>query len=411
MNSKLYIPKTISVGFQQRSDTFTGKLGYIIYTDHKGVLRKEASWNSWRDKKIDTVTVDNTPQPGFTLNKGIKRDGYWGSGRSVIRVWDPRDFEFEISVDNLIGILMHADVSKRDITEPCVFAWNGTELILLPTNSIEYQESVAHTDKIERKFSARDLVVGHTYAVRREEKSVVYLGSHPRYEVVKYSSCDRYGFPEKITLDKKPKKGHVFIDPTPDSYGHNEVYVKDPAAFISHVEIEEVHQEFASLVDKYYTRAESQPLAGLCISESTNQHCHSGWFALNETDFVELDVNTSSWGDDLHRVTFSRFARYDVENNAILLSHEGYNVGRNYWHGNSVTPHRIPGLDQTMPAVVQQIAELQTAILAALANWDKRDQNTWSEHYKRIKAAITSAKMGDLQLILADGKRSIDHNL
>lgn len=61
MHNTLYIPKTITVGFQERKDTFTGKLGYVIYTDHKGVLRKESSWQSWRDKNIESITVDNTP--------------------------------------------------------------------------------------------------------------------------------------------------------------------------------------------------------------------------------------------------------------------------------------------------------------------------------------------------------------
>lgn len=50
MNEKLYIPKKLNVGFQLRSDTYTGKLGYIIYWDDKGKLRKENSWQSWRHK-------------------------------------------------------------------------------------------------------------------------------------------------------------------------------------------------------------------------------------------------------------------------------------------------------------------------------------------------------------------------
>ncbi len=40
---KFFIPSKIKVGFQERSDTYTGKLAYIIYYDNKGVLRKERS--------------------------------------------------------------------------------------------------------------------------------------------------------------------------------------------------------------------------------------------------------------------------------------------------------------------------------------------------------------------------------
>ena len=49
---QLYIPKKINVGYQKREDTYTKKLGYVIYYDDKGVLRKEQSWKNWRDKSI-----------------------------------------------------------------------------------------------------------------------------------------------------------------------------------------------------------------------------------------------------------------------------------------------------------------------------------------------------------------------
>ena len=124
MKSNLFIPKKIHVGFQNRSDTYTGKLAYVIYEDEKGKLRKETSWNSWRDKNIEVKVLDNKPINGFTFNKDIRRESYyWGNGRNVFRVYDQRDFEFEISAGNLVGILAHSDISKREITEECVFAW------------------------------------------------------------------------------------------------------------------------------------------------------------------------------------------------------------------------------------------------------------------------------------------------
>lgn len=53
MHNTLYIPKKLNVGFQKRDDTYTGLLGYVIYWDDKGKLRKEPSWNSWRHKPGD----------------------------------------------------------------------------------------------------------------------------------------------------------------------------------------------------------------------------------------------------------------------------------------------------------------------------------------------------------------------
>jgi hypothetical protein len=60
LKSSIFIPKTINVGFQNRSDTYTGKLGYVIYYDEKGKLRKEASWNSWRDENIPNEEFEET---------------------------------------------------------------------------------------------------------------------------------------------------------------------------------------------------------------------------------------------------------------------------------------------------------------------------------------------------------------
>ena len=49
-NSKLYIPKKCKVGLQKRDDTYTKKLGYVIYHDGK-IWRKETSWENWRHKE------------------------------------------------------------------------------------------------------------------------------------------------------------------------------------------------------------------------------------------------------------------------------------------------------------------------------------------------------------------------
>src|SRR5271170_5491801 len=102
---QLFIPDKIKIGFQEREGTYTKKLAYVIYFDQKGVLRKEKSWESWRDKKIPALEFSNESTAGFVLNKGVggQRCSYgWNARNEYIRVYDPRDFEFEISVANLL---------------------------------------------------------------------------------------------------------------------------------------------------------------------------------------------------------------------------------------------------------------------------------------------------------------------
>jgi hypothetical protein len=408
MHSQLYIPKTITVGFQKRTDTFTGKLAYVIYTDHTGKLRKEASWNSWRSKDIEPVTVDNTPQNGFTFNKGVKRDGYWGSGRSVIRVWDPRDFEFEISVDNLIGILMHADVSKRDITEPCVFAWNGTELLLLPTNSLEYQESLKHTAKQGKKFSSRDLVIGHTYGIKKDSTTrVVYLGRLQRFEVQSVASNgenDRYsGRTCAYRQVQKKEKGHVFMD-----VATNEVLVKDPSAYIDTVVSDEVLDTFPAMMDKYYSSAESQPIigAGLRHGQPGRYGYNLTWFQVGE-EFVEITINESHHSDITSVV--SKFARFDPTTNRLLVSHDGYQASRYYSHERSWNPYNPTSLTGTSDAVVAKMQQINAAIAeiypAKTGGWIP-----YEDRAKYRKALSEKTGLGDLVFKLQDGKLAADHD-
>ena len=53
MTSNIFIPKRLKVGFNERSDTYSKKLAYVIYWDDKGKLRKQDSWEHWRDKDIE----------------------------------------------------------------------------------------------------------------------------------------------------------------------------------------------------------------------------------------------------------------------------------------------------------------------------------------------------------------------
>ena len=64
-----FIPEKINVGFQERNDTYTNKLAYVIYFDEKNVLRKEKSWDGWRDKKIPNEIFENVPTSGFVSFK------------------------------------------------------------------------------------------------------------------------------------------------------------------------------------------------------------------------------------------------------------------------------------------------------------------------------------------------------
>ena len=192
MKSQLNIPKTILIGQVKRTDTYTGRLGYVIYKDEKGKLRKETSWQGWRDKSIEPIITDNVPTEGFVLNRNGGGNGGsnhydWYERKAFIRVYDPRDFECEISVENLLFILRYADCSRgKGLEGKFLYAWDGKDLVLLPEGCNEYKESMEFTDLKTMKVAAKELVPGHSYYTKDQE-TLVYLGKY-NYATSSYRS-------------------------------------------------------------------------------------------------------------------------------------------------------------------------------------------------------------------------------
>ena len=186
MNSNIFVPKTINVGYQNRSGTYTGKLAYVIYYDEKGKLRKEASWNSWRDKEILNDEFDNVPTEGFVLNK--KAGDYstgWDHRHAYCRVYDPRGFEFEVTIENLLYILENANCIKgKGLEGEFIYGWDGKDLVLMPVESPDYKQ-IAEFNKIihnnNETIKAKDLIIGATY-LTKDNENWIYMGKFETFD-------------------------------------------------------------------------------------------------------------------------------------------------------------------------------------------------------------------------------------
>lgn len=247
--SNLFIPKTIKVGYQERKGTYTGKLAYIIYYDEKGKLRKEKSWSTWCKKELGDNEIENVPTNNFVLNKAIQRYNWshFSSDRSMIRVYDPRGLEFEVTPDNLLGILMETDCNKRMLEGEFVYAWCGKELLLLPCGSQSYKEAVQHTERQDQKVSARNLKEGCSYTLKNGTQEI-YMGRFPWYKwnPRKYKRQVWHDRNEPKELDgihgREMKKQHIFWN------GTNFVITTNMAK-LSFIDSEEPVQEYAELMD------------------------------------------------------------------------------------------------------------------------------------------------------------------
>jgi hypothetical protein len=249
MKSNIFIPERINVGFRERNDTYTKKLAYIIYFDEKGTLRKETSWNSWRDKKIDNEIYENVPTSGFVLNK--KAGGYstgWNHRQTYVRVYDSRGFEFEITVPNLLYILENATSTKgKGIEGDFIYGWDGKDLVLIPTESPDYIELSNFNEKVHNqvKLKGKDLKSGATY-LTKDNNQIIYLG---RFDEWDYDYVyEETGFGRKWTgkkLWKTKKKAYFFAN----NEGHIST-VQSLSKTIIDVLSEECVENYADLMDK-----------------------------------------------------------------------------------------------------------------------------------------------------------------
>jgi len=240
---KLFIPKRIRVGAQERSGTYTGKLAYVIYYDNKGKLRKETSWESWRDKKIEPQEFDNVPMDGFVLNKGVggARESYGYNARNeYIRVYDPRNFEFEISVANLLFILQECNSYKgKGLEGKFVYSWQGTELVLLPAGCEDYKKSSLHTDMQSMGVKVKELFPGAFYTTKKNE-DVIYLGKFTQYDI--FLAHEKYRYRGVRKENKPPEPKHTFWNPKNETW----VFTKD-LKLLAHRKGDAIAENFAEL--------------------------------------------------------------------------------------------------------------------------------------------------------------------
>ena len=291
MKNTIFIPEKINVGFRERDDTYTKKLAYVIYFDQKGVLRKETSWNGWRDKKIENEIHKNEPTSGFVLNK--KAGGCstgWNHRQTYVRIYDPRGFEFEITVPNLLYILENTNSIKgKGLEGEFVYGWDGKDLILIPCDSPDYKEitefnKLLHSNK---SIKVKDLKLGGTYLTKNNEEWV-YMG---RFDYHTRDSEYNHATRKYDYFDVNKGKYHFFVREAKYNY-NNEKYLAIltlkslSGRFIDTVS-EECVDNYAVLMDKLERSTEYSP-----IDDSKDEYlpytfeefvgkCEKEWWTVN----------------------------------------------------------------------------------------------------------------------------------
>ncbi len=370
MNTKLFIANKIKVGFNPRPDTYTGMLGYVIGYDGKK-WRKEPSWESWRyhfqdgpdyekmkkaqfdqqlenmkrhsyysyesiekfennyesfqpygkssnNKKIIPVEYDNIPTEGFVLNK--KAGGYssgWNHRSTYCRVYDPRGFEFEITIPNLLFILQECNAYKgKGLEGSFVYSWDGKDLVLLPTTCDEFQQSSNFTKLQSGKVGVKDLVEGCTYKTKQLE-DYIYLGKFNWF----------FGDSDVVTI----KKNYTFYKVEKPKYGERFLGITSLSSFVQRVTDTPV-SNYAELLDEFNKTSYSGVLNNLIVDDykpvETMKYSRYG-HNRNVIDEVALPIGENKFElysvtgvpDDRSYNSYDRNCRikhYDLSTNKIV---------------------------------------------------------------------------------------------
>lgn len=378
MNNKLFIADKIKVGFNPRTDTYTGLLGYVIGFDGKK-WRKEPSWDGWRyhfqdgeefeklkrqqydqrlnqlkqnveyyrrnnssslswyeqqlkdfennyagfspngkfsnDPKIKPVEFDNVPTEGFVLNKKVGGTRYsWNTRATYSRVYDPRGFEFEITIPNLLYILQECNAYKgKGLEGTFVYAWDGKDLVLLPTSSQEYQESQKFTKLQSGKVGVKDLVAGCTYKTKQLAE-YIYLGKFNWFEGSNVCSIE---------------KRHVFINVK----NHTDFLGTTSLASFAQRMTETPVDNYAELLDKFNATSHSGVLSDVVVEDYTPEtevsyygsKCPLGTVYLpiadNKYEVYDVDGNKGDWRNS-HNYKVN-VASYNLTMNRVVSIKDG----------------------------------------------------------------------------------------
>ena len=188
----------IEIGFQERTDTYSNKLGFLIPFNPSV---KNENFNRWINKKIPNKILNNVPTTGFIFNKNISRQFHYSTSQKM-RIFHPEGFEFEISMSNVSFILSHANISAQEIMCPCIIGWHSNQVFLLPAHSPEAIKLIKENSNFTQ------LKICDIYQIKSND--FVYLGETqlPKF----FNDFSIYSIQKSISSPQKPTSEHFFYD-------------------------------------------------------------------------------------------------------------------------------------------------------------------------------------------------------
>lgn len=164
-----------------RKDVTVAPLAFLTpYEDNAAGKKRQESVNTWvsgsyywvgdKAEKDETPKdiriVPNIPRSGF---KVVDVAGRWMTANKFARIYDPAGYELEISIDNLVDLMLYSVVDHGVIQEELIWARDGAHNRLIPVSSDLYKNALREGQSINPVVG--DIVEG------QHGRQYVYLGT------------------------------------------------------------------------------------------------------------------------------------------------------------------------------------------------------------------------------------------
>ncbi len=197
-------PEKYYVGLQKQRFSREDNLRMLGFatpnTGDYAFKKRKASVDGWSEKDLTPLDMENKPTHGFKIVDAVSR---YSTSNKKFRVEDPRGFELEIDVYNLLEIIEKHTIVQGAIMEPMLWGRFGGDNYLISGNSAEYKHHLSgpkvgalaagiwmknKAGNILYRFEGRmayNLVASHVYRKDPDDRS--YYWSYNRQPRTDYS--------------------------------------------------------------------------------------------------------------------------------------------------------------------------------------------------------------------------------
>jgi hypothetical protein len=167
------------VGFHRHGDRMpVGRMvNYVDNKTNQKLRDKIEDWSAYgagSKAKLNSLIIDNKPMTGFRISRSQINAG-WYQTPDYIRVEDPRGFEVDITIPNMIMLTNNNILDNGEIMHECIWGRDNAINVLLPVNSVPYKEAMQNTDRQTTHVHVSKLKLGDHVVLKNGMKGR-YMG-------------------------------------------------------------------------------------------------------------------------------------------------------------------------------------------------------------------------------------------